>query len=182
MLLTATMSLGRSIHGRWVIKNDQIADLPEDGQFEFDERQHIIYLVSKGTRTPLLRANEISNDEAAFLAETFTDPSLPNRLNRFAPSLAGALLATEIIPCREWQVWRDTMSILSRELLVILSNFGYEANLMPEHAPPVTSDEDFERRMDELVPRTSPKIDWDWRDLGTWRELAGDSCRRTRAS
>lgn len=182
MLLTATMSLGRSINGQWVIKDTQVTDVSEGAQFKFDKRSRIVSVVFNGSRTPLLQAKQISDEEVTFLAETFTDPTLPNRLNRFAPTLAEALLATEIVPCKAWQRWRDAMSDLRRELLVVLSNFGYEANLMPQHSPQFTSDGDFERRMDKMTPRASPKIDWEWRDLDTWGQFAGNSCRRTRVS
>jgi hypothetical protein len=180
MLLTARVALSRCIKGQWVVCDGQLRDFPEDGRFLFNMKRGVISLGSGGKRTPLLRADEISDEEAAHISEIIADEELPLRLNRFASSLAEGLLASEVEPCREWRLWRDAMAALSRELIVTLSGFGYEANLMPEQSPPVSdSDTDFEERLNSLTPRNDPKADWSWSDMRAWGKLVGPSYQQT---
>jgi len=177
MLLEAKIAFGSATGRPWAVLDDQLVDFPEDGRFAFDAARGVVSVQSSSGRTPLLQAGELAVHDFRFVEETLAGDDLPLRLNRFAPSLAEALLAVEVEPCAKWRVWRDAMTALEPELTAALSNFGHEANLMPEHAP-LASDDEFELRMDRLVPRSYPSIDRGWSNLGPWEKLTGSAPKR----
>jgi hypothetical protein len=178
MLLEAKIAFGGATSRPWTVLDDQLVDFPEGGRFAFDAERGVVSVESDAGRTPLLQAEGLTAKDIACVKEALADEDLPRRLNRFAPFLAEALLAADVEPRAEWRVWRDAMASLEPELIAALSNFGYEANLMPEHAPP-PSDDAFEQRMDSLVPRSYPNIDRSWSNLGAWEKLTGNAPKRT---
>jgi len=184
MLLTAKVPLGRAISRPWTVLDDRITDFPEGGRLGFDPHRGTIFLDTdtQAERFPILAVDRISVDETAYIVEIVADPDLPVRINRFASCLAEGLLAVEVEPCPAWRIWRDAMAAVYQEILFTLSNFGYEANLMPEHAPVLSeTGEESARRMDHLTPRDNPTIDWNWQDLGSWQALVEPDVQHMRS-
>jgi hypothetical protein len=179
MLLEAKVVLGRAVSGPWEVLDRELEQWPEGGRLDFDTAQGIVSVDSPGRRTPLLRAGNLSAGEKDYLAAVLSDEQLPYGISRFAACLAEGLLAVDVAPGPEWQLWCAALSGVRRELLYALSNFSYEVSLMPELAPPKSeAGEAMEQRLDQFEPRNSPTVDWTWADLGPWRGLLGRGFQR----
>jgi len=179
MLLNAKVGLGRAISKPWTVLNRQIKELHKDSIIGFDPQEGTIYLASSGTRTALLQTEKITKSEMEYLSHVLEDTDLRDRISPLAPCLAEGILALEIEPNPKWKLWRDTMATIREELIFVLSFFGYEASLMPEYAPPKSEEgEQMARRMNELIPRLDPILDWQWSELGSWQKIVGPNVKR----
>jgi hypothetical protein len=172
MLLKTRTAFGGAIDSPWTVLSEELVEFPGDGRLALDG--DVISVESEGRRTPLMQAAGLSAADRRLVEATLADERLPTRLSRFASCVAEALLAVEIEPRLDWRTWRDAMSLLVPELIVALSSFRFGANLMPDHVPAsVDSAAEVLRKMDLVVPRTYPDVDWQWSNLGSWAKLAG---------
>jgi len=174
MLFSARVVLGRAVCRPWSVLDETTRDWPADGSLSFDGRTGTIWLNAGGRRTGLLRAENLSAEETAYVGTLIADPALPHRISPIPRSLAEKLLGAEVEPSPRWCVWRDAMRAVRRELLVAIAYYGYRANFRPIHESQLTPrTRDIERRMDQVPPRLDPSIDWNWSDPGAWRSLIG---------
>jgi hypothetical protein len=177
MLLEAQVPFGRAVRCTWTVENRHLRDFPAGGRFHFDAGTGVISVDFDSKRVALLRTDHLEDTEADYITKVLADPDLPSRLAGSAP-LAEALLGVEIEPGPGWRLWRDAMEHVRHELLLALSNFGYRANLLPDHAIPLTrAGQAMARRMDVVTPRTDPKFDWRWTNRGEWQALIGQDAR-----
>jgi len=179
MLLDAHVGLGRAVRQPWTVLNAEIIEMPPDGKLDFDLRHGVISLTSAGKTVPLVQAPSLAPGEAEYVTAILADPQMPQRVNRFAESLAEGLLAVEVQPQPAWLLWRDAMQAAGAELLFTIALFGYDASPMPELAPPKGKrGEEMEQRLDRQTPRLEPTVDLEWRDLDGWAGLVGPNTVR----
>ena len=178
LLHEAKVALGRAVTHPWKIVNTEVTELPADGQLTLHESARAIVLEEESQRTTLLVTEALSEEEVQHVAKHITDPEWTASLV-YARSLAESLLQTDVEPMPQWGMWRDTMREVQRELLHALCCFGYRANILGRVEPsdPEKAAES-ERRMDRVVPRLSPTVDWKWSDLGSWADLLDPGVER----
>jgi hypothetical protein len=157
-----------------MVLDTNLRELPAGAGLRFDASTGTVLVEWEEGRVALLRVDGIGPDEVQHLEAVFADPGLPGSINTLSRNLAVGLLCVQVEPCRDWRVWRDAMKAVAPELLHTLSSFGHRACLLPALAPSLTqAGRRMEERMERIVPRDEPKIDWSWSELGGWRDLLG---------
>jgi tetratricopeptide (TPR) repeat protein len=178
-LVEAKVPFGIAISTAWTVLNYTVKTIPEQASFRFDAQTNIVSLDAPAGRLALIQCKNMTDEEAAFVAAIINDPNLPFLISPFASCVAAGLLAAEVEPQAQWRLWRDAMIAIRREMLLVLSDFGYEACLMPEHSPPLAeSIDDFEERMNHQVPRQAPSVDWAWQEMENWQDFIGAQVKR----
>jgi len=178
-LVEARVPFGIAISKAWTVLDYTIKAIPDQARFHFDAHTGSVSLDTPAGRLALVQCKGMTAEEAAFVAAIINDPDLPLHISPFASCIAAGLLVVEVQPQAEWRLWRDAMAAIRRELLIVLSEFRYEACLMPEHSPPMAeSVDDFEKRMDQQVPRQSSAVDWTWQEMANWQDFLGADVKR----
>jgi hypothetical protein len=178
MLLDAKVPLMCAVSSPWRLIDTSMTEFPSGARLAFDPGEGILYLQTTKSQ-PLLGVQSLQPEEIQYLKGVFADPDLPQRAVGPEQAWVDRLLAVEVTPRPEWVRWRDAMARVREELLCALSSFRFEANLMPSHSPPLTEEgEATLRRMNDVVPRAIPQVDWEWKNLGNWEALMGSTAVR----
>jgi hypothetical protein len=181
-LVEASVPLGISISNAWKTLNYDVTEIPQTASFRFDASTGRVSLNTSGSSLPLIQSEGMTAEETSYVAAIINDPDLPFRISPLASCVATGLLAVDVEPRHEWRIWRGAMQAIRREMLIALSEFGYEACLMPESSPPeADTSDDFEERMNKQVPRQAPSSDWMWKELRNWEEFINSSVKRVNA-
>lgn len=174
MMFRARVGFGRALQQRWTVLDSDVREMPPDGKLEFNPQKRVISLIRSGKTTPLLQSPHFADGEADYVANILADPLIPQRINRFAASLAGGILAMEVEPQPSWHLWRDAMEMCSKELLFTVALFGCEASPMPEFAPAKEKQAtEMEERLNLQTPLNAPQLDLQWKDMGKWEMFVG---------
>jgi hypothetical protein len=181
-LLEASVPLGISISKVWKTLNHDLTAIPHTASFGFYPGTGTVSLNTSESSLPLIQCEGMTAEEISYVATIINDPDLPFRISPLASCVATGLLAVHVEPRQDWRIWRGAMQAIRREMLIALSEFGYEACLMPESSPPeADTSDDFEERMNKQVPRQAPSSDWKWEELSNWQGFINSSVKRVSA-
>ena len=171
-MLAAQVRLGRAIAAPWTVLDRETTDLPAGARLVFDSDTLTISVAGPDGQRPLLQAETATPEDVWRVEQILADPDVAGRISLLAPSLAEGVLCIPMSPQASWHLWREAMARLGQELIIAMSNFSFEAALIPELTPGLTEEgKEAEQRMDQLVPRDTPSVDWTWRDHDTWDDL-----------
>lgn len=178
-LIDIKIPFGISTSKAWKVLDRETGTIPEGATLSFDANTCSVLLNTETNRIPLIQSDLMTPGEQSYVASIISAPDLILRINRFAPCVAEGLLAVDIEPRPDWQLWRDAMRTIEKEMLVALSEFGDEACLMPKKSVPVREiADDFEQRLNQQIPRQAPSIDWSWAEPDNWRDFIDADVKR----
>jgi len=181
-LLEASVPLGISISKAWKTLNHDLTAIPHTASFGFYPDTGTVSLNTSESSLPLIQCEGMTAEEISYVATIINDPDLPFRISPLASCVATGLLAVDVEPRQDCRIWRGAMQAIRREMLIALSEFGYEACLMPESSPlEADTSDDFEERMNKQVPRQAPSSDWKWEELSNWQGFINSSVKRVSA-
>ena len=172
MLLEAKVPFGRATSSVWNIVNTDVKMIPDNALLKFDPELCVIKMIYDSKETDILQCETLNKKEIDYVKGIIDDPTFVQKIQPYYSNVAEDILAVEVEPSFEWRNWIRVMKQLKPELIIVLSDFRYKVNLLPEIVPKMSAlGYTLEAKLNTLAPRDSPEIDWAWINKGTWEKF-----------